>query len=177
MILIIKLLGWQSKFCGYCDWLQLDFRQTYQTRGYNPYTSGGATPSPGLTNRQHEARASGPHAVRGPQREATSWFCILLLPPPPGRQILLSYETPQKFLLAPSALAIYTLRISKTCREKKTQKFSFAPSARRKMVDSLGVGGLPPFGKLSAGAHERGLQLNEASGPPDVLIRLCRLHQ
>ena len=39
------------------------------------------------------------------------------------------------------------------------QKFSFAPSARRKMVDVLGIGGLPPFGKLSAGAHERGLPI------------------
>ena len=69
--------------------------------------------------------------------------------------MLLSYETPQKFLLAPSALAIYTRKTSKK-KSRKTQKFSFAPSARRKMVDSLGVGGLPPFGKLSAGANERG---------------------
>ena len=38
-----------------------------------------------------------------------------------------------KFSLAPSALAIDTLYFSPK-RRKKTQKFSFAPSARRKMV-------------------------------------------
>ena len=69
-----------------------------------------------------------------------------------------------KFSLAPSALALYILYFSLKRREK-TQKFSFAPSARRKMVDYL-YGApktcrlskvsvtLPPSGKISAGAHD-----------------------
>ena len=68
-----------------------------------------------------------------------------------------------KFSLAPSALTTNNLYFSLK-RRKKTQKFSFAPSARRKMVDFL-YGApktcqlfkvsvvLPPYGKISAGAH------------------------
>ena len=68
-----------------------------------------------------------------------------------------------KFSLAPSALALATLYFSLKPREK-TQKFSFAPSARSKVVDFL-YGApktcrllklsviLPPSGKISAGAH------------------------
>ena len=67
------------------------------------------------------------------------------------------------FSLAPTALAPHTLYFSLKRREK-TQKFSFAPSARRKKVDFL-YGApktcrlfkvsviLPPSGKISAGAH------------------------
>ena len=70
-----------------------------------------------------------------------------------------------KLSLAPAALAIETLYFS-VKRAKKTQKFSFAPPARRKTVDFL-YGApktcqlfkasvvLPPSGKISAGAHEK----------------------
>ena len=73
-----------------------------------------------------------------------------------------------KFSLAPSALALVTLYFSLKRREKR-KKFSFAPSARRKMVDFLyGVPKtcrlfkasviLPPSGKISAGAHATNAQ-------------------
>ena len=90
-----------------------------------------------------------------------------LAPPPLGFEKMTSYaavlQNILKFSLAPSALALYTLYFSLKCREK-TQKFSFAPLARRKMVDFL-YGApktcrlfkvsviLPPSGKISAGAH------------------------
>ena len=96
-----------------------------------------------------------------------------LAPPPLGFEKTTSYaavlQNTLKFSLAPLALAIDTLYFNlKRC--EKTQNFSFAPSARRKMVDFL-YGApktcqlfkvsvvLPPSGKISAGAHGQHQQL------------------
>ena len=91
-----------------------------------------------------------------------------LAPPPLEFEKMTSYaavlQNTLKFSLAPSALAIYTLNFSIKRREK-TQQCSFAPSARRKMVDFL-YGApktcwvckvsvtLSPSGKISVGAHD-----------------------
>ena len=80
-----------------------------------------------------------------------------------------------KFSLVPSALAIDTLYFSLKRREK-TQKFSFAPSARRKMVDVLYDAPktcqlfevtvvLPRSGKFTAGTHAHGRQQEKGQGP------------
>ena len=85
-----------------------------------------------------------------------------------------------KFSLAPSALAIDTLYFSLKCHEK-TQQFSFAPWARRKMIDFL-YGApktcqlfkvtvvLPPSGKISAGAHAT---IQSCGTSECVVRRLC----
>ena len=117
------------------------------------------------------------------------------LPPPPGFEKMTSdaavLQNTLKFSLAPSALALDTLYFSLKRREK-TQKFSFAPSARRKMVDIL-YGApktcrlfkvsviLPPSGKISAGAH--GLTLNKSFSissqrcATDMMYAACRQHR
>ena len=89
--------------------------------------------------------------------------------------MLPSYKTPF------GARNRYSIFQSKTSR--KTQKFSFAPSARRKMVDFL-YGApktcrlfkvsviLPPSGKISAGAHAVSYLLVFTSSGAQEVVRI-----